>query len=58
MNFTDFFAMSRSWDNDDLDRDPDYPDPDWPIFTALYCMQRGLSDERLSVRPSVCLSKA
>ena len=26
------------------------------IFTALHCMQRGLSDERLSVRPSVRLS--
>ena len=27
-----------------------------PVFTALHCMQRGLSDERLSICPSVCLS--
>ena len=26
------------------------------VFTALHCMQRGLSDERLSVCSSVCLS--
>jgi len=28
------------------------------FFTALHCMQRGLSDERLSVRLSLCLSNA
>ena len=30
--------------------------PNIVVFTALHCMQRGPSYERLSVRPSVCPS--